>query len=758
VVDAAIPTAAILQVVLMARLRNKDALKVSASFGRVTSVRSWLGIGSFADWAFRQLCGTAAIVVIFLVALILLLLYLLAKPAFENFGSEIVTSTVWNPSYDPRTDPHNPRYDVKFAENDDDPYAELPAQEPGLHIGRFGGLAFIYGSVVTSALAMLLAVPLGVGTAAFLAEVAPPLVKRGGSFLVELLAAIPSVVYGFWGINFLAPAVQHVFDRPGWPNLAGKGILTAALILAIMIVPYVAAVSFDVCRSVPRSQREGALALGSTRWQMIWKVVLPYARPGIIGGCFLALGRAIGETMAVTMLIGNTPVIGVVWLAGFLPLPKLYARGDSIPSVIANQLAGANSDDWTSALVALALILFAVTVLMNIAARLLLWQVGRARRGPSLLARFWPKNSALAVGKIIPRRTTTRPASTWRAVAINRLMIGGEWSAVLTGLMTLAIVGTLVVVVQFAAAPADASAADARPVLLALLAAVGFVAVLATMGGLGLCLVLTCVPLFLIVGYIAFRGAGALNRDFFIKLPVPQGEQGGGLANALLGSGMIVGLATLFAVPTGLMAAIYLAEFRQTRVGSGVRFFGELLNGVPSIVVGTFVYALVHWFIVSGYLGSRYQFSGWAGSFALFCMMLPIVMRASEEALKLVPQTLRNASHALGAHHWQTVIRVSVPAALPAIITGAFLAIARIAGETAPLLMTAFGNDRFSSGPSDKTAFLPLYIYRYSTSGYKPWEDQAWAAALVLLAFIMLLNIGIRFLTGKRVVLASQAD
>jgi phosphate transport system permease protein len=189
-----------------------------------------------------------------------------------------------------------------------------------------------------------------------------------------------------------------------------------------------------------------------------------------------------------------------------------------------------------------------------------------------------------------------------------------------------------------------------------------------------------------------------------------------------------------------------------------VRFFGELLNGVPSIVVGTFVYALVRWIIQAHYLAPRYQFSGWAGAFALFCMMLPIVMRASEEALKLVPQTLRNASHALGAHHWQTVLRVSVPAALPAIITGAFLAIARIAGETAPLLMTAFGNDHFARSPSEPTGFLPLYIFRYSISGYKPWEDQAWAAALVLLAFVMLLNIGIRFLTGKRVVLASQAD
>jgi phosphate transport system permease protein len=714
--------------------------------GWIGAIRHWLGIGSFADWSFRQLCATAAVLVIGLVVLIVALLFVQARPAFEQFGKELVTSTDWNPSFDPHS-----------GENDD-PDAETPEAEKG----RFGGLAFIYGSVVTSMLAMALAVPLGVGTAAFLAEVAPPLVKRGGSFLVELLAAIPSVVYGFWGINFLAPVVQDVFDRFGLANQAGKGILSASLILAIMIVPYVAAVSYDVCRSVPRSQREAALALGSTRWQMIWKVVLPYARPGIVGGCFLALGRAVGETMAVTMLIGNTPIVDVVkvplWNGFFLSLPKLNARGDSIPSVLANQLGGAETERWRSALIALALLLFGVTILMNVVARLLLWRVGRVRRGPTLLARL--RRSGVA-----PRATPQRlprpaglPASSRKAALVNRAMIGGEWSAVLVGLAVVAILGALAVVVQFTAGPADGSAIDSRPILLTVLAALGCVAVLATMGGLGLCLVLTCVPLFLIVGYIAFRGAGALNWDFFTKLPVPYGEKGGGLANALLGSGMLVGLATVLAVPMGLLAAIYLAEYRQTRLGSTVRFFGELLNGVPSIVVGTFVYALVRWLIESGYLGPRYQFSGWAGIFALFCMMLPIVMRASEEALKLVPQTLRNASHALGAHHWQTVLRVSVPAALPAIITGAFLAIARIAGETAPLLMTAFGNDNFARGPSDKTGFLPLYIFRYSMSGYKPWEDQAWAAALVLLAFVMLLNIGIRFLTGKRVVLASQAD
>jgi phosphate transport system permease protein len=189
-----------------------------------------------------------------------------------------------------------------------------------------------------------------------------------------------------------------------------------------------------------------------------------------------------------------------------------------------------------------------------------------------------------------------------------------------------------------------------------------------------------------------------------------------------------------------------------------VRFIGELLGGVPSIIIGTFVYALTGLLVLAGLIEPRQRFSGLAGGFALGVMMIPIVMRAAEEALKLVPSSLRNASHALGAHHWQTVLRVTVPAALPAIITGVFLAIARIAGETAPLFMTAYGNQGWPDSPADKTPALTLSIYRYANSPYADQQRQAWGAALVLLAFVMLLNVGIRLLTGRRVVSASRAD
>ena len=170
----------------------------------------------------------------------------------------------------------------------------------------FGALSFVYGTVMTSAIAMLIALPLGVGTAAYLSEIASGRLKRVASFFIEMLAAIPSVIYGFWGVFVLAPAGQQGLPlRSAATTSAAGASCRPGSILAVMIVPYIAAISYDVCQAVPRSQREGSLALGATRWQTIWRVVLPYARPGIVAGGFLALGRALGETMAVTMLIGN---------------------------------------------------------------------------------------------------------------------------------------------------------------------------------------------------------------------------------------------------------------------------------------------------------------------------------------------------------------------------------------------------------------------------------------------------------------------
>ncbi len=294
---------------------------------------------SFGDLIFRWICRSAGLFVILIILTMLGLLGYLALPVLQNLGKfQVFSSSNWNPT---------------------------PSQSEPV----FGSLVFIYGTLTTSFIAMLIAVPLGVGSAAFLSEIAPAWIRRICSFLIELLAAIPSVVYGFWGIFFIAPAVAWFFDLVGGTTTtSGKGIFASGLILAIMIVPYITAISYDVCRAVPRTQREGSLSLGATRWQMIWTVVLPYARPGIIAACFLALGRALGETMAVTMMIGNVRYLN------FSP----FAAGDSIASIIANQLNEA-SGDHRAALIALGLILFCITALTNLVARFLIARAARPR-------------------------------------------------------------------------------------------------------------------------------------------------------------------------------------------------------------------------------------------------------------------------------------------------------------------------------------------------------------------------------------------
>lgn len=246
---------------------------------------------------------------------------------------------------------------------------------------EYGALPFIYGTLVSSLLALLQAVPLGIGTALFLSEMAPAWLRTPVAFLVELLAAIPSVVYGLWGIFVLVPWVRSsvtpwlgdtlgflpFFQGPSY----GVGMLTASMILAVMIVPYITSVALEVFRTVPIAQREGALALGATRWEMIRMAVLPYGRVGVIGAVMLGLGRALGETMAVTMVIGNRPEIAL----------SFFAPASTMASVIANEFSEASSDLYVQVLVEIGLVLLVVTMLVNVMARLLVWRVGDVGAG-----------------------------------------------------------------------------------------------------------------------------------------------------------------------------------------------------------------------------------------------------------------------------------------------------------------------------------------------------------------------------------------
>lgn len=256
----------------------------------------------------------------------------------------------------------------------------------------------------------------------------------------------------------------------------------------------------------------------------------------------------------------------------------------------------------------------------------------------------------------------------------------------------------------------------------------------------GLCALITVSALFFILGYLIYNGGKDLSWNFFTKLPAPVGEVGGGMANAILGSLKLLLLATLFGVPIGLLGGVYLAEFGGRTVPFIVRYTADLLNGVPSIVIGIFAYALV--------VMPMHHFSTLAGGFALGIMVIPTVIRNTESFLRDVPRSLREGSFALGANKWRMIATVVLPAASRGILTGVLLALARVAGETAPLLFTAFGNRFWSPGWDQPTSSLPVVIYTYATGPYEDWHQQAWAAGLVLLGLVLITNILVRaFLT-----------
>ncbi len=255
---------------------------------------------------------------------------------------------------------------------------------------------------------------------------------------------------------------------------------------------------------------------------------------------------------------------------------------------------------------------------------------------------------------------------------------------------------------------------------------------------------LVVAPLVAIFAYLLYKGASSLNLAFFTKIPKPVGETGGGMANAILGSGILLGVASAIGVPIGIGGGIYLAEFgRGTKLANAVRFTADVLNGVPSIVMGLAAYALI--------VSRQKHFSALSGGVALAIMMIPTVCRTTEEMLLMVPHVIREAALGLGVPNWRSVLSITVKTASPGIITGCMLAFARVAGETAPLIFTALGNQFWSTNLNQPIAALPLQIYVYALSPYDDWHRLAWAGSLVLIVLIVLAVSLVRFVTSRGV-------
>jgi len=254
--------------------------------------------------------------------------------------------------------------------------------------------------------------------------------------------------------------------------------------------------------------------------------------------------------------------------------------------------------------------------------------------------------------------------------------------------------------------------------------------------------VITILPLLYIFFYTTQSGISSLNLDFFTQLPKPVGEEGGGMANAIVGSLILIGIGALIGIPVGILSGIYISEYSKSFIATIIKFTTDILSGVPSIVIGIFAYGVV--------VIPMQRFSALAGGFALGILMIPTITKITEEMMKLVPQSLREASLALGVSRWKTTLRIVLTTASSGIITGILLAIARAAGETAPLLFTAFGNTFWQTNIDEPIAALPLQIFIYAISPYDSWHRQAWAGAFVLIFLVFIVNLMVRYVTRNK--------
>lgn len=659
---------------------------------------------ALSDLLFPRIILIIALSTVALIAGIAITLYLNSRQNFSHSGFSFFTGRLWIP---------NPPTAVKKLGN------------------IFGVLPFVYGTFVTSAIALFLAVPVGIGSAIFLAEIAPKRISVPISFFIEMLAAVPSIVYGYWALLFLVPRLQnsiepwlnHYFGRIplfAMPVDAGYGmdIFAAGLVLAMMILPYITAVSRDVLAATPSEQRESSLGLGATKWETVKSVVLRYAGSGIIGSVMLALGRAIGETMAVTLVIGSK--VNLPHLHDYSSF-SLFRPGYTMTSVLVDQYTGPNSPLHASALTEIALSLFVITILVNAAARGLVWLTS-AKSGSETVVHF--RSIILSAFRMIGLGLLI-PALVYQSV--TDIKMKG-----LTGLFGPAeIIGLILIAIWVINRSVLATPLFPRWRKLGSFfgLAISFCSTMAAIAAL--------LSLF---GFVFQQGLPALNASFF-RIPNPSDPAAGGMLHAIVGTAELALLASLFGVPIGVLGGIYLAEFGNGRLGFWVRFCTDLLNGVPSIVVGIFAFGLI--------VAPTHSNSGYAGAFALGALMIPTVMRTSEELIRLVPRSLREGSLALGATYAHTVRQVVLPVARNGILTGALLVVARVAGETAPLLMVTCSYDYWNLNPHNPIATLPVEIYNLRSQPSPHAQAQAWGVALMLVILVLAASLLARIFTYR---------
>jgi phosphate transport system permease protein len=616
-----------------------------------------------AEKSIEKLLFISGLIAVIVVFFIIFYLFRDAYPAFKDVGLiKILTGMKWNPVGEPPS---------------------------------YGAFPLIVGTVLVTLGAMVFSIPLGVGSAIFISEIAPSGMKTGFKFLTELLSGIPSVVYGFFGLVILTNWLRITFDQP-----TGESWLAGSILLGIMALPTIVSVSEDAISCVPREYKEASLAVGATKWQTIKRVVVPSALSGITAAIILGMGRAIGETMAVMMVTGNAAIIPE-------PITNVFSSIRTITGTLGIEMGEvAVGSSHYHALFALAVILFVIVLLVNSSASFILAKLSEKFNPTGRKSRFQ-----------ISRRVTSLVKRTfWGIVALLIVYCGVVSFGVECGLIT-----ALVLVVSLVLVNVLARKFSPRHVQ-----KVFFTAITGSV-------IVVLVLLGVILYYLVVKGIPALSWEFLTQPPRDLGRAGG-IFPAIVGTLYLVGGAMLVAVPPGVGAGIYLSEYaREGKITRLIRAGIDNLNGTPSIVFGLFGFAFLVLYL-------NFGISLLAGMITLGFMVLPTIVRTTEESVKSVPQAMREASLAVGATKWQTIKRVVIPPAAPGVITGVILSVGRAAGETAPIMFTAavFSQRFLPHSPMEPVMALPYHLFVLTTSVPNSIHN-AYGTALVLLVVVLLI-------------------
>lgn len=584
-------------------------------------------------------------------------------------------------------------------------------------------IPLIFGTVLMSALALCFAFFVAIGIALFISHYAPKKIVPFLSSVVDLLAAIPSVIYGLWGGLVLVPAMYPFWDWISrflsWiPLFAGpvanpsRCAATVSVVLAVMILPIITSIARDIFQQAPRLQQEGALALGATKWEMIKLAVLPFAKSGIVSASMLGLGRALGETMAVLMILSPGFTFGINIFKA--------SQNQTIAANIAAQYPEANGLG-VSALIGTGLVLFVISFVVNFVARKIAGNTSANRL--NIFAKF---------KKFVKSIKSKKPNQVSSFV-----------SSVSSDLVSSSSTSPVIDFDKFSPTRSSIALRKRKDFLMHVLIFLSFIVAI--------------IPLASLLLTTIIHGIKRFNIDFlthnmtYVVGGNATGTGGyGGILHAIIGTLEITLGAMVISIPIGLMCAVYLIEYANgRRIARIINLMVDVMSGIPSIVAGLFAFSMFAILLGPGTI------NGFEGSVALSILMIPTVVKSAQEMLKIVPNDLREASLALGVTKQRTITKVVLRTALPGIVSGCILAVARVIGETAPLLMASgfIASTNFNLFEGQMTT-LPVYVYQeYSKlSANCPANapdscvttipmERAWSAALALIVIVLLLNI-----------------